>query len=69
MGWGNVFANITGWFTPQQRIRRLKDEFNKLEKERDDLLSTQAATKKAIRLATINDRLRYLSGLLFNSAN
>lgn len=68
MGWGNFLDNITSWWTPKERVRRIKDEIEKLEREKSFILVSKADLKKARRLNAIYKRIDELHGLLENSA-
>lgn len=67
MGWGAFLDKLISWFTPQQRIRRIKDEIDKLKKEEKELLDGEASNKTTARLLVIGRRLHRLNGLLQNS--
>ena len=69
MGWGEAISHITGWFTPQQRTRRLKDELDKLQRRRNEILSKGATVKGSGELLRIDNRISELNRLLANSAN
>lgn len=64
MGWDaipNVLDKILGHFTPKERIKRLKNEIAKLEKERNEILSHSAEVRFANRLEYIQHRIAYLN--------
>ena len=69
MGWegiGTLFGKIAEQF--QGRIERTKNEIDKLEKEKTNLLISKADVTRAKRLAYIEQRLPILYGLLKNKA-
>jgi len=68
MGWGGVIDKVLEHFTPKERARRIKDEINKLTKERDVLLISKMEEKQSRRLAYIVNRLKYLAKQLQNYA-
>lgn len=71
MGWDaipNVIDKILGHFTPKERIKRLKNEIQKLEKERNEILLHKAEDKSANRLEYIQRRLAFLNKRLQNEA-
>lgn len=70
MGWegiGTAIGVVASWFSPKQRVRRLKDELDKLQKEKSALLITKANINRAKRLVVINDRIAELQRLLKNT--
>jgi len=67
-GWGTVAGVIASWFSPAERVRRMKDEVDKLEREKNAILIHKAEVKAARRIAIIDDKLRRLNGLLRNNA-
>lgn len=64
-----IFDKVLSWFTPEQRVRRIKDEIDKLQKERIKLLAGECDAKKSSRVLYIDERLANLSSLLKNTAN
>ena len=64
----NVIDKILGHFTPKERIKRLKNEIQKLERERNEILIHKQEDKQARRLQFIIGRLSYLTKLLSNEA-
>ena len=67
MGLWDFLSDITGWFTPKQRVRRIKDKVDKLEKERKGILKHEATEKSSGRLLAIDRELSKLNRLLQNS--
>jgi hypothetical protein len=64
-----IIDKVLSWFTPEQRVRKIKDEIDKLQKERSHLLAGVCDAKTSNRVVCIDQRLAYLTGLLKNSAN
>ena len=69
MGWDLIPNIIDGLFglSPEQRRRKIKDEIDKLEAEKSELLIYKANAKKAGRILDINRRLISLNKRLQNS--
>lgn len=73
LGWSTFFGGLGALFGKgstyiQNRIEKLKNEREALEKERTNLLMGECDEKKAIRLANIDKRLDIVNGLLANKA-
>ncbi len=71
MGWEmipNVLDKILGHFTPKERIRKLKDELNKLERERGSILVFKEDEKKSKRLTIVCNRIATIKRMLQNDA-
>ena len=68
MGWGGALDTILSWFSPEQRVRRIRDEIDKLKKERKKLFQGEATEKTYIRVLRIDERLSKLDRLLQNCA-
>ncbi len=71
MGWEmipNVLDKILGHFTPKERIRKLKDELNKLERERSSILVFKEDEKKSKRLTIVCNRIATIKRMLQNDA-
>jgi hypothetical protein len=72
MGWEKIF-DILNWAKDklpiQNRIERWKNEIDKLERERAEILIHKADVKSAKRLAVIDDKLKYYNGLCKNSTD
>jgi len=66
-----TILNILDWLKNKlpipNRLEGIKNEIDKLEKERTSLLSGGADVKKAKRIIVINDRLDKLAGMLKNA--
>lgn len=72
MGWEKII-DILNWgkdkLPIQNRIERWKNEIDKLERERANILSHPADVKSAKRLADIDDKLKYFNGLCKNATD
>jgi len=71
MGFDKIFDiidKILGHLTPKERIKRYKNEIDKLEKERNEILLRKAEIKYSNRLDYIQRRIVYLTGVLKNEA-
>lgn len=66
---GNAIGIVFSWFSPEAKIKRLKDEKDKLNREKAELLKGVCDAKKANRIIAINTRIDIINGLLQNSAN
>lgn len=53
-GWGTAVGVVLSWFSPKHKVRRLKDELDKLERERSKIFITKATVKRSRRLTAIN---------------
>jgi hypothetical protein len=67
-GWGTFFGTLMDKLPIQGRKERWKNELDKLNSEKGNLLSSTATAKSAARLSNIMDRIKYLETLLKNSA-
>ena len=65
-GYDTVAGVIASWFSPTERVRRLKDEKDKLDKERRWLILTKCDGKKAKRMAYLERRIADIDRLLQN---
>ena len=68
MGWGEFLGNVSGWFTPKQRVRRIKDKLRKLERQKRHILKERATYEKANKLMDINGRINELRRMLQDSS-
>ena len=72
MGWEKIF-DILNWAKDklpiQNRIERWKNEIDKLERERANILVHKADVKSANRLTIIDGRIKYYNGLLKNTSD
>lgn len=71
MGWdgiGTAIGVVAGWLSPAKRIERLKNELDKLEREKSLLLIQKADIKNTKRMSVINSRIADINRLLKNSA-
>ena len=72
MGWEKIL-DILNWAKDklpiQNRIERWKNEIDKLEREKANILVHKADTKSAKRLVYIDDRLKYYYGLCKNASD
>ena len=65
-GIGKVIGKIADHI--QGRIERAKNKIEKLERERNEILSKPADTKSALRVASINHELDELRSIVKTSA-
>ena len=72
MGFEKIF-DILSWLKDklpiQNRIERWKNEIDKLERERSEILVHKADAKNAKRLAVIDSKLKYYNGLCKNATD
>lgn len=66
MGWGAFLDRVTGWLPIQKPNERLKNELEKLQTERSQLLIYKADVKSAKRMSYLNSRIDELHRLLKN---
>jgi len=69
MGFDKIFdigAVIASWFTPEKRKERIRNEIDKLTKEREQILKGTATVKTATRLNIIVNRLAELQRMSKN---
>lgn len=72
VGWGTFFGALGEIITKlpiQGRRERLKNELEKLEKERDTLLQEKCDDKKSKRYIIVINRLAELHSIIKNLAN
>ncbi len=69
MGWGSLLDRVTSWLPIPKRVEGIKNEIDKLEKERSEILVKKAEVKLARRLEFIDGRLFYLRKRLQNIVN
>jgi len=74
MGYGELAGRIAGivdgllGLSPEERVKKLKNNIDKLRKERDEILKKNADNKSALRISNINKQLRVLEDRLKNEA-
>ena len=71
MGWdgiGTAVGVVAEWFSPKKKVERLKNELNKLEGERNEILRKPATSKSADRIIAINKRIDDICGMLQTAA-
>ena len=70
MGWEKIF-DLLNWAKDKlpipNRLEGIKNEINKLETERKELLNAEATVKSSKRITWIDARLVKLRGMLANS--
>ncbi len=66
MGWGGFLDKLLDKLPIQGRIERWKNQIDKYEKEKKELLRGQCDEKKSKRLDFINSELVRLNGLCKN---
>jgi hypothetical protein len=69
MGWGGFLDNLLKKLPIPNRVEGIKNEIDKLEKERSEILVHKAEVKQARRLEYIDSRLFYLRKRLTNLAS
>lgn len=68
-GWGSLLDRVTSWLPIPKRIEGIKNEIDKLEKEKKQLLKGVCDDKASKRMAFIDDRLIALNARLRNIAS
>lgn len=68
MGWGGFADKVMSWFTPEQRVKRIRSEISKLEQQRNKILQEHCTYEKANKIMDLNGRIADLKRLLGNQA-
>lgn len=68
MGWGGFFDKIMDKLPIQGRVERWKNEIDKLESEKKEIVKGTPDAKKVSRLIDINNRLDDLNRMCKNKA-
>lgn len=63
-----IVNKVLGMFSRKERIRRLKNKIDKLEREKSELTINKATRKKQARLSRVIDELNRCNRLLKNFA-
>jgi len=69
VGWGNFLGGLMNKLPIQNRVERWKNQIDKLERERDELLKQPSTDANSKRMSAINDELSRVWLLLKNKAS
>jgi len=68
MGWGGLLDRVTSWLPIQTKVERWRNQLEKYEKEKNELLHKKATFESANRVQYLNERISELNRLLKNAA-
>ena len=69
VGWGNFLGGLMNKLPIQNRVERWKNQIDKLERERDELLKQPSTDANSKCMSAINDELSRVWLLLKNKAS